>query len=275
MIPAPMIASTYHVPKDYDLYALIGYPLGHSFSATYFSQFFAEHGIRARYQAFELREASLMRELIQAHPRLRGINVTSPHKQAVLPLLDELTPLGQRVGAVNAIRVERRVGGEARLVGHNTDVEGFVDSLKSRLSTLAPEDEALILGTGGAARAVALGLEMLGIRYRYVSREPQTEEVLAYTDLKGEDLADRYHLIINATPVGMPPRQEELPPLSLEGIGEQHLCYDLIYNPSPTRWLSAVSERGARAMDGLEMLYLQAKAAWLFWKGKSRGTKAE
>lgn len=260
-----MASSSSILTEQTDRYGLIGYPLGHSFSARYFNDFFAQAGLNAHYEAFPMPSVAELRELLKRVPRLRGLNVTSPHKEAVLPLLTSLSPVAKRVGAVNAIAICTTEKGETKLIGHNTDVAGFTHALRPLLSEELPK-RALILGTGGASKAVAVALEALGIAYDFVSRSRRGERIRLYQDLSSDELANDYPLIINATPLGMGSLRGELPPITLEGIGEEHLCYDLVYNPSPTRFLEECARRGARTSDGLTMLYAQADEAWRFWQ---------
>lgn len=260
------MTSPHHATSEQtEQYGLIGYPLGHSFSARYFNDFFARAGINAFYEAYPLVSVLELKELIAHLPRLRGLNVTSPHKQTVLPLLSTLTPIAQRVGAVNTIAIQPSENGDIKLIGHNTDVAGFAQTLQDLLPRV-PSNRALILGTGGASKAVAVALEELGLSYDVVSRSRNNPDLLHYSDLSAENISNSYQLIVNATPIGMGNLCDELPPIPLEGIGEQHLCYDLIYNPSPTRFLDECVRRGAKISDGLAMLYAQADEAWRFWQ---------
>lgn len=254
-------------------YGLIGYPLGHSFSAAYFAEKFQREGIDATYCNFELASIAELRELVARRPLLRGLNVTIPHKQAVIPHLDALTPTAQAIGAVNVISVERREGkrglpDDVYLTGHNTDVIGFVESLRPLLPSVAvgkreEQGEALILGSGGAARAVAYGLRELGYAFRQVSRKERTDG-LTYESLTPEVMA-RAELIVNCTPLGMYPRVETAPEIPYSLLTARHLLYDLVYNPQETEFLRQGRARGATVKNGLEMLHLQAEAAWRIW----------
>ena len=246
------------------LYGLLGYPLGHSFSARFFAGKFRREGIDAEYRNFEMPSVDGLRGFIAGLPELCGLNVTIPHKQAVVPLLDGLTAEAQAIGAVNVIMIDRREGG-LRLTGANSDAVGFSRSLEPLL--LPCHRRALVLGTGGASRAVNYVLRRLGIEPQPVSRTARPG-VLAYGQLTAEMLAE-YKLIVNCSPVGMFPHVDECPALPYEGLTADHLLYDLVYNPEETLFLRRGRERGARVKNGLEMLHLQALAAWDYWNGRA------
>lgn len=236
------------------LYGLIGYPLGHSFSAKYFAEKFEREGISARYENFEMENVDGLRDFVREHPQLRGLNVTIPHKQAVISLLDALSPEAEAIGAVNVIKVDDGI-----LTGHNTDVIGFVDSLRPMLEG-RDVSEALVLGTGGASKAIVYGLRKLGILPQLVSRKPH-EGVITYEDID-VDWMKRARLIVNCSPVGMYPHIENAPAVPYELITPAHILYDLVYNPLETKFLQLGREKGAITCNGLEMLYRQAEAAW-------------
>lgn len=240
-------------------YGLIGRLLAHSFSPGYFRAFFEREGINASYELYELERIEDLPQLIEAHPDLRGLNVTLPYKREVLRYASECSDEVKLLGAANVLSVRRTPEGKPILKAHNTDVEGFRRSLAQLLRGERPE--AWVFGTGGAASAVLRGLDLLGISYRQVSRTPRSGQ-MSYGDLTREE-AQRTKLWINATPVGL--RLGEALPLPYEALGAEHICYDLIYNPSPTTFLSRASERGARTKDGLEMLHIQADEAWKIW----------
>lgn len=240
-------------------YGLIGRPLAHSFSPGYFRVFFEREGIDASYELYELERIEELPQLLEAHPDLRGLNVTLPYKREVLRYASECSDEVKLLGAANVLSVRRSPEGKPILKAYNTDVEGFRRSLAPLLRGERPE--AWVFGTGGAASAVLRGLDLLGISYRQVSRTPRSGQ-MSYGDLTREE-AQRTHLWINATPVGL--RLGEALPLPYEALGAEHVCYDLIYNPSPTTFLSLASERGARTKDGLEMLHIQADEAWKIW----------
>ncbi len=245
------------------LYALIGRPLGHSFSKKFFDKHFAEQGYKAEYQLCELAEIGELAKLLKK-PNLMGLNVTSPYKEEVLSFVDYRSPEVERLGAANVLKIERGQGNEPFVKAYNTDVIGFQKSLEE----VKGIKRALILGTGGAARSVALALENLGIQSIFVSRSAgqrcNTDNgiiPIAYDEV-GEYLAD-CQLIVNATPVGF--KADECPNFPYHLLNEQHLAYDLIYNPEETLFLKRARLRGARTKNGLEMLHLQALAAWAIW----------
>lgn len=240
-------------------YGLIGRPLAHSFSPGYFHAFFERERIDASYELYELERIEELPQLLEAHPDLRGLNVTLPYKREVLRYAGECSDEVKLLGAANVLSVRRTPEEKPILKAYNTDVEGFRRSLAQLLRGERPE--AWVFGTGGAASAVLRGLDLLGINYRQVSRTPRSGQ-MSYGDLTVEE-AQRTHLWINATPVGL--RLGEALPLPYEALGAEHICYDLIYNPSPTTFLSRASERGARTKDGLEMLHIQADGAWKIW----------
>lgn len=247
------------------VYGLLGYPLGHSYSARFFAEKFRREGIPAVYLNFELPTADLLRaEVVDRHPRLRGFNVTIPHKRAIIPQLSSLSAEAEAIGAVNVVRVERDAGGTVRLSGHNTDWIGFAGSLRP---LLRPADtDALVLGgRGGAAAAVTYGLRRLGLCVHPVSRR-SGEGVADYASLTPE-VMERCSVIVNCTPLGMSPRVETLPDIPYSCLTDRHLLYDLVYNPGETLFLRRGIERGARVKNGAEMLRRQALAAWDIWQG--------
>lgn len=237
------------------LYGLIGLRLGHSFSARYFAEKFARNGLDCRYLNFELPGIDALSELLRQQPELRGFNVTIPYKEAILPCLAALTDEAREVGAVNTVRIEK--GGI--LIGHNTDMEGFDTALGELLRDEQPS-RALVLGSGGASKAVCAALSRRQIPYRIVSRKGP----LTYADLTPVLVADT-PLLVNATPQGMWPDVDALPDLPYQAIGARHRCFDLVYNPEETAFMAACRSRGARVCNGLRMLHLQADAAWRFW----------
>ena len=237
-------------------YGLIGYPLGHSFSPEYFREKFLREKIDARYDAFPLERIEDFPALLAAHPQLRGLNVTIPHKEAVIPYLDELHPDATTVGAVNCIAFR---GGKS--IGYNTDWVGFRDSLKPLLC--GHHSHALVLGTGGASKAVGYALHRLGVDVLFASRT-ETGGAISYDNVTPEIIASRT-LVINTTPLGMPPHTDAAPPLPYTAIRPPHLLYDLVYNPAQTRFMAEGATRGAATKNGLEMLHLQADAAWKIW----------
>ena len=249
-----------------DTYGLIGYPLGHSYSRAFFTEKFEREHIAAQYLNFPIPQAEELIRVIEEHPTLRGLNVTLPHKQAVIPLLHELSPEAARIGAVNVIRVRHEEGG-LRLKGFNSDVIGFRESLRPLLQP--HHRQALVLGTGGASRAVCHGLEQLGLEWTYVSRTPRPG-MLTYADLSPETL-QRYSVIVNCSPVGMYPQVDSCPALPYEALSDRHLLFDLVYNPEETLFLKRGAAQGAATKNGLEMLRLQALASWDFWTAEDEG----
>lgn len=246
--------------SDAPQYGLIGYPLSHSFSPAYFAEKFAREGISGRYDAFPLQRIEDFPALLSGHPQLRGLNVTIPYKEAVIPYLDSLHLHAEKIGAVNCILFK-----DGKLIGCNTDWAGFSDSLTPRLA--AHHTRALVLGTGGASKAVCYALQRLGVSFRKVSRHPQ-KSVLDYASLTAE-MIEETPIIINTTPLGMHPEILGLPPIPYEAIGPQHLLYDLVYNPALTRFLEEGKKSGAWILNGQEMLERQAEYSWRIWQGEA------
>ncbi len=242
-------------------YGLLGYPLGHSFSRRYFTEKFESESIDAEYLNFELPSMDQYLTMLDEHPTVRGHNVTIPYKQQVIPFLDEMSDEARAIGAVNVVKVSER-DGKRYLKGYNSDVIGFVDSIKPLLRP--HHTKALILGTGGASRAIRYGLESkLGIEVLYVSRTPK-EGMITYADNTAEILK-QYTVIVNCTPSGMYPHVDECPDLPYELMTSDHLLYDLVYNPEETLFMRRGAEHGATVKNGLEMLIGQAIASWRFW----------
>jgi shikimate dehydrogenase len=263
---------------------LIGFPLSHSFSKRYFTEKFEKEGLANdwHYELFSIEKVDKFPDILRGYPNLVGMNVTIPHKENIMPFMDELDETAQAVGAVNCIKITYP-DGKPHLKGFNTDYYGFQKSL---LGLLAIEDKdaelsspvcyahefyddpslsikALILGTGGAAKAVAYALKNLNIPYKYVSRKA-FENGLTYDDLT-EELVSEYRLLVNTTPLGMSPNTEGFPKIPYKGVGNQHFMYDLVYNPEITAFLKQGLERGAKAKSGLDMLYFQAEKGWEIW----------
>lgn len=243
-------------------YGLIGYPLTHSFSQRYFTEKFAREGIvDCRYDLFELPDLTALPDLFTLSG-LRGLNVTIPHKQAVLPYLDRLDTSAEKVGAVNVIRIEA----DGSRTGYNSDYYGFRQSVVDWLTSLNRTHiglRALVLGTGGASKAVTAALTDLGIPYTYVSRT-KTADTITYDDVTNS--IGNYLLIINGSPVGTYPRVEEAPALPYHLLTNRHLLYDLVYNPAETKFMQLGREWGAATQNGLRMLQLQADKAWEIWQ---------
>ena len=246
-----------------DKYGLIGYPLGHSFSNVYFNQKFIDEKIDAVYEKFEIPTIDLLPEVIDSNPNLRGLNVTIPYKQKVLPFLDAISPEARAIGAVNVIKVTRD-GAKISLKGYNSDVIGFTKSIEPMLDKT--HTKALILGTGGASKAVDYGLKSLGLETIFVSRF-QRPGTIQYEDIT-PNVIKEYNVIVNCTPCGMYPNTEECPNLPYQAMDNHTILYDVIYNPDTTLFMKKGAEHGANTKNGLEMLLLQAFASWEFWNGK-------
>lgn len=241
------------------IYGLVGHPLGHSFSASYFNKKFEREGISARYFNFDLPDASEVRQLFTEHPNLCGLNVTIPHKKNVIPCLDRLNPDAAEIGAVNVIKPER-TGGKLYLTGYNTDYLGFRDALPANGAT---HRAALILGTGGASKAVEYALKSLGIKTTFVSRKPG-KGILTYETLDAAVMA-KHTLIVNTTPLGMYPNTDACPDIPYHLLTTSHFLYDLVYNPAETLFMKRGEAYGASTLNGLKMLEGQAIAAWQIW----------
>ncbi|MDN3669007.1 shikimate dehydrogenase [Echinicola jeungdonensis] len=242
-------------------FGLIGYPLKHSFSKKYFSGKFEKENIQdCQYDLFEIDQIDKFPALIDADNSLEGINVTIPYKEQVIPYLDELDPGCKAIGAVNCIHIK----GD-KLKGYNTDYIGFKASLEKWLDGSRPK--ALILGTGGASKAVKQALLDLNLPFQMVSRKSHKESgFITYDDLKTDpNILEEYPLIINTTPLGTFPNTEEMPDIPVDNINENHWVYDLVYNPEKTFLMKTLELKGAKVKNGLEMLELQAEAAWEIW----------
>ncbi|MBN3034090.1 MAG: shikimate dehydrogenase [Bacteroidales bacterium] len=249
------------------IYGLIGYPLEHSYSETWFNKQFQANGTDARYLNIPIEDIGQIHLIVSGDPRLAGLNITIPHKVSVIPHLDNLTRQARRIGAVNAVRVIRDPGG-IRLIGHNTDWEGFYRSVRDMITPI--HRKALILGTGGSARAVAYALDMLGIGYLFVSRNPRSRNQISYQQISPSLIKDHL-LIVNATPVGMYPRASLRPPIPYRHLVEKHILFDLVYNPEETLFLKSGKEKGATVRNGYGMLTLQAGLSWDFWNSHGQG----
>ena len=241
-------------------YGLIGYPLGHSFSKGYFTDYFSQEGIDAEYKNFELPNIEALIDVLQSESTLQGFNVTIPYKQQVFPYLRELDTAAQAIGAVNVVKVIHH-DGNVHLKGYNTDYIGFTDSIRPYLKP--HHTHALVLGTGGASKAVAYALQQLGLKPRFVSRTSR-EDIISYDELTPE-LMTQYTVIVNTTPLGMHPKVDECPPLDYTQLTSQHLLYDVVYNPAKTLFLQRGESAGATICNGMDMLIGQAKAAWTIW----------
>ena len=239
-------------------YGLIGFPLSHTFSPGYFKNKFEEQNIQnCSYQSYELAAIDDIETLFQ-DPFIKGLNVTIPYKEKVIPFLDDLSEEAKRIGAVNTIRIE-----EGKRVGYNTDVNGFETSLLELLDGVKVK-KALILGSGGAAKAVSFVLHNLGVEFSVVSRSK--EKYLSYQDLK--DNMHNYLLVVNTTPLGMSPKVDTCPEIPYDEIGKNHFFYDLIYNPEKTLFLAQAEANGAKIQNGHRMLIIQAEKSWEIWNRK-------
>lgn len=246
------------------IYGLIGFPLGHSFSQTYFNRKFEAENIDAEYVNFEISDIKQLMDVFSENPDLCGLNVTIPYKEQVIAYLDEIDPQAERIGAVNVIKIEYKKEGGFRLKGYNSDILGFSDSIFPLLTQ--NRKKALVLGTGGASKAVSVGLWNMGIEPTLVSRTKR-EGVLSYDELT-EELIVENKIIVNTTPLGMYPNVDKCPDIPYEYLTPEHLCYDLLYNPDVTLFMRKAAEHGAETKNGLEMLLLQAFASWNIWNSK-------
>ncbi|MDE6537804.1 MAG: shikimate dehydrogenase [Muribaculaceae bacterium] len=241
-------------------FGLIGFPLGHSFSKRYFTEKFKSQNIDAHYELYPLAEISLLSELLDKVENLCGLNVTIPYKQDVFTFLNDIDESAKEIGAVNTIKISN-IGGVKKLKGFNTDYIGFTETL---LPLLRPDiKKGLVLGTGGASKAVVYALKSLGITPTLVSRI-SGNGILSYSELTPEIMEDNL-LIVNTTPLGMYPNVATAPEIPYSLLGPNHICYDLVYNPELTTFMRKSMEQGATVKNGLDMLYGQAEAAWEIW----------
>ena len=243
-------------------YGLIGYPLGHSFSVVYFNNKFKSEHIDAEYINFEIKDVKELKYVLRENQDLCGLNVTLPHKMDVIPLLDSLTENARNIGAVNVIRFKK--GGlfsKPHLEGHNSDITGFKQSIEPMLNKT--HRKALILGTGGASKAIYHGLKQLGLESVFVSRM-QENNGITYEEISPE-IMENHTVIVNATPLGMFPKTDTCPDIPYQFLTPDHILYDLIYNPDDTLFMKKGKEAGAIVKNGLEMLLLQAFISWEIW----------
>ena len=248
-----------------DKYGLIGFPLGHSFSVSFFNEKFTNENINARYINFEIPQIDELPEILASNPELKGLNVTIPYKQKVISYLDDISPEAKSIVAVNVIRITHK-GKNPILKGFNSDVIGFTRSIEPMLEKF--HKKALILGTGGASKAIEYGLNTLGLETLFVSRTKR-DGCITYDEVTSE-LVKEYNVIVNCTPVGMYPKADSCPDLPYEAMGSHNILYDLIYNPDETLFMKKGAEHGATTKNGLEMLLLQAFASWDFWNGEEQ-----
>lgn len=242
-------------------YGLIGYPLKHSFSIGYFNEKFKSENIDAEYVNFEIADIKDFKRIIEETPNLCGLNVTIPYKEQIIPFLNELDKDTAAIGAVNVIKIIRQKG-KVKLVGYNSDIIGFTESIRSLLQP--HHKRALILGTGGASKAAYHGLTRLGVECVFVSRSKKSPDMLTYEELTPE-IMKTHTVIVNCTPVGMYPKVDLCPAIPYEELTSEHLLYDLLYNPNETLFMKKGAAQGAVTKNGLEMLLLQAFAAWEIW----------
>ena len=240
-------------------FGLLGRNIDYSFSRTYFSEKFKKENIDAQYLNFDMASIANFPNVLKKN-QLSGLNVTIPYKEAIMDFLDGLDEHAASIQAVNTIKFEE----DGSLMGYNTDYWGFMESLKPVLKS--HHKSALILGTGGASKAIAYALELLKIDYQFVSRNPVLG--LRYEEMDKQIMAS-HQLIINCTPLGTHPRTKEYPAIPVEFISEQHLIFDLVYNPQITRLMELASVKGASSLNGLRMLELQAEKAWDIWNSQS------
>ncbi len=239
-------------------YGLIGKNISYSFSKKYFTEKFTLGNlIYCTYENFDLQSIEEFPALITNNPDLKGLNITIPYKEVVIPYLDKLSKTAAQIGAVNVIRLTKK----GILKGYNSDYYGFMKSLQPLLQP--HHQKALILGTGGAAKAIAFALDQLGILYTYVSRE-EKEGMIDYNRINATTF-DNYHIIINCTPLGTSPDTNAFPPIPYNFFTEKHIAFDLIYNPEETAFLKKAKKFGAITKNGYEMLVLQAEKAWKIW----------
>ncbi len=243
-----------------DTFGLVGYPLGHSFSQVFFTKKFKQEKISAQYLNFEIDNINKLLPIL-SDSSIKGFNVTIPYKETVIPYLDSISKEAQLIGAVNVVKVSQE-NGKATLKGYNSDIYGFTESIRPLLES--HHKKALILGTGGASKAIKFGLEKLGLQTLNVSRSLK-QGAIFYSDINQEILT-QYTVIINCTPLGTYPNTEQYPDIPYEYINSSHLLYDLVYNPEVTTFLKKGVKQGATIKNGLEMLQLQAIKAWDIWQ---------
>ncbi len=239
-------------------FGLIGKDIGYSFSKSYFTDKFESEGLPHAYQNFDIDSVDDFTDIIKNIKDLKGLNVTIPYKETILSFLDKLDEKAKDIGAVNTIKITEN----GSLIGYNTDYYGFIKSIEPYLKT--HHKKALILGTGGASKAIAYALKKLGIEYNYVSRTASNNAIYTYQTLS-EEIIGEHHIIINCSPLGTYPNTNICPQIPYDAITKSHLLYDLIYNPNETKFLTIGKLKGATICNGLEMLKSQADRAWKIW----------
>ena len=241
-------------------YGIIGNPLGHSFSKQYFTDKFKDEKIDAQFLNFEIPSIEKILDVVNDNPQLKGLCVTIPYKEKVIAYLDEIDPLAKEIGAVNSIQIKHK-DGKVYLKGYNTDIIGFGESLKNFIE--GKDLKALILGTGGASKAVETALRNMGIDFTSVSRK-RSQKSISYEDIT-EGIISTHKLIINCTPLGTFPKTDACPDIPYTHLNKEYYLYDLVYNPNTTLFMTKGLERGAKAHNGLKMLHLQAEKSWKIW----------
>lgn len=239
-------------------FGLVGKDISYSFSRGYFADKFDNENLQHSYVNFDLQSIDELPDIIKNTPNLKGLNVTIPYKEQVIPLLDKLNKRAQKIGAVNTIRITKN----KKLIGYNTDYYGFKNSLKPHLKS--HHKKALILGTGGASKAIAYALKKLRIKYDFVSRSQKEGVTFMYSDIN-ENIISDYTILINCTPIGTFPNVNTCPDIPYDAITQKHILYDLIYNPEQTKFLKCGTLKGATTINGLKMLNLQAEKSWKIW----------
>ncbi|MBN4085341.1 shikimate dehydrogenase [Flavobacteriaceae bacterium AH-315-B10] len=240
-------------------FGLIGKNIEYSFSKSYFTNKFESEGLSHTYQNFDIESIDKILDIIKSNQDLIGLNVTIPYKEEVIPYLDKLDSEAEKIGAVNTIKIAK----DGKLIGYNTDYYGFQKSIKPYLKP--NHKKALVLGTGGASKAIAFALKNLGIECSFVSRTDSKSVTFTYQTLT-ENVIENHHIIINCTPIGTYPNTNTCPPIPYDAISNSHLLYDLIYNPEETKFLTIGRLKSAKICNGLEMLELQADKAWEIWQ---------
>ncbi|MCK5857259.1 MAG: shikimate dehydrogenase [Bacteroidales bacterium] len=239
-------------------YALIGKNLDHSFSAKYFNAKFEKEGIiDCQFDLVELDDINQIKDWVKNNPELKGFSVTIPYKESIIPYLDEMNVVVEDIGACNCVKVEN-----GKLIGYNTDIDGFMSSFLAIMEM--HHDSSIVLGNGGASKAVVHSLEQWSLDPLVVARNPKNENELAWNDLTKE-MISQHKIIINTTPLGMFPNEDKCPDIPYDGINRFHLVYDLIYNPEKTLFLKKAENQDATIKNGMEMLEQQAETAWIIW----------
>lgn len=257
-----IITQMQHHTMEERMYGLVGHPLGHSFSKRFYEEYFASNQIKAQYLNFDISNIEDIANIISRTPNLQGFNVTIPYKESIIDYLDQLDDSAKEIGAVNVVKVVNRYN-RKYLVGYNTDAEGFLQSICPSIDRTRI-NKALILGTGGAAKAIAFALKSMSINSIMASRSKAPIKAISYEDINSEVIKN-HNIIINATPLGMWPNIDEMPPLPYHAIGSNHICFDAIYNPLETKFLSECNRHGAKIINGHSMLINQAYATLRVW----------